>query len=202
MSQREHHNLTYLKNYPPQYDSKIPHKFLVRKYSGEYEDFSYYNLAIVDTASEAMKMVEELYAENDRLYDLAIKDDPYYDEYDAPWRGEEVRNEERKTPFTDLENEWTKFTLLSLFPRLKEQEKDRDFWCEEILDELGLSDDEIDKYYDIINEPEKYFKKFMIEEKGISEEVADATILLNNHFYQSRFDENFDYDPVPYYPKN
>lgn len=204
MSKNENWHLRYLKENPPQYDKSKPHKFVVQKSSGEYEDSYTASLAIVDTASEALKMVEELYEQEDKIKNLAIKDTYYEDDYDGGYIATASDTEDDEIPkhkleYSNLKDEWSKYTILSLFPRLKESEKERDYWGEEIIDDLGLSPEEINRYYDVMSEEETYFKKFMIEEKGISPEVANATIEYNNISFYDR-NVTYDYEPVPYYP--
>lgn len=138
--------------------------FVIIKNSGEYELNYSTPIGIVKTEEEAKYLVDKLTKEHDKICELAIHD--------------KITFYNSEKPYSDLCCDFFKHVLTRY----------------NVMSPYDLSKDEYDEFESLTgNYDTDYFKQWCKEEKGLTEDVIEATILYNTEH---------EYDTITYYYKS
>lgn len=149
--------------------------YVVTYSCGQYEDSVSGPVAVFETKELAKKFCEEKENWKKNIDKLAIRDS--YNEYDC--------ETEDCCDYSDLYKECQSYWMKQLFGDKPEDE---------------LTDEEWDLYNEKVDSDD-CFKNYMIEVKGYSPEVADATIVYNDSDDWSEYNTYYYIEEMPYIKK-
>ena len=149
--------------------------YVVTYSCGQYEDSVSGPVAVFETKELAEKFCEEKENWRKNIDKLAIRDS--YNEYDC--------ETEDCCDYSDLYQECQNYWMKQLFGDKPEDE---------------LTDEEWDLYNEKVDSDD-CFKNYMIEVKGYSPEVADATIVYNDNDDWSEYNTYYYIEEMPYIKK-
>lgn len=157
-------------------DKNCPKCYVVTYSCGQYEDSVSGPVGVFETKELAEKFCEEKENWRKNIDKLAIRDS--YNEYDYDNDCDSEDCSDYSNLYQECENYWWK----KMFGDKSEDE---------------LTDEEWESYNEKIDE-EDCFKNYMIEVKGYSPEVAEATIVYNDSDAWSEYNTCYYIEEVPY----
>lgn len=156
-------------------DSSQPKVYAVIYTAGQYEDRCTGIVSVYESKEDAEAFVKSMQDWQQHVEDIAIKDKftPYPCEYTT-----------EDCDYTNLYEEFNSYMWKQQFGDKTEDELTKEDW---------------EKYDNLDNE--EFMKKWLVEEKNISEEVAEATIAYNESDEYSDFHKFYYVEEVNYFPK-
>ena len=157
-------------------DSNVPVIYVVMYNCGQYEDRSEGPVAAYTKREDAEKFIEDHKKWQEHIEEIAIKS-PRYEFYSAYLADENPD----KDLYDNLHQEYTEWIWKETFGDRESEDIKQEEWIK----------------YDEIDEKEE-FKKFLMM-KGYSEEVAEATIIYNDHDEYSEYNTYYNIEEINLY---